>query len=66
MANNSAKVSTSDSSWASFTQPSGGSTRDIRKSSAVIRSLVTGEIKIFSEASLMNGGTRTTVQGKKR
>lgn len=66
MANASAKVSTNDSSWAAFTQPSGGSTSDIRRSSAVIRNQVTGEIKIFSESSLINGGTRTISSPKKK
>lgn len=65
MANESTKVKSNGSSWASFTQTSGGSTSDIRKSSAIIRSQVAGEAKIFAGSSLMNGGTYTNTQNKK-
>ena len=67
MANESAKVkpTPTGSSWASFTQSTGGSSSDIRRSSATIRSQVAGEVRIFSAGSLMNGGTHTNIQSKK-
>lgn len=46
------------SSWSNFKLPPGGSSDDIRKSVAVIQSKVSEEKKIFSEASLMNGGSK--------
>lgn len=65
MANDPAKVKTTDSSWSTFTQSSGGSTKDIRKSSAIIRSQVADEVKIFTAASLMDGGIYISNHGKK-
>lgn len=46
------------SSWASFKSMPNGSASEIRKSVAELRSHVTEERKIFSSASIFDGGTK--------
>ncbi len=63
---NDPKVKTYDSgSWASYTQSSGGTSGDIRRSAAQLNKQVAGEIKIFSKASLINGGMYIPKDNKK-
>lgn len=59
MAKDSTKQQDAASSWSTFKVPPGGSSSDIRKSAAAIQTQVAKEKKVFGDASLLNGGTRS-------
>lgn len=58
MNNQSAKPKTSSHSWGSF-KLSTGTSKDVRRSAATIQGRVESERKVFLDASLVNGGTKT-------
>lgn len=58
MANETTARKIGNSGWSTFKTIPGSASQDIRKGAATIKSKVEQERKIFSGASLLNGGTK--------
>jgi hypothetical protein len=50
--------SVANSSWSNFKMSSNGTSSDIRRSAAEIRTKVFEERKIFADSSIIDGGTK--------
>lgn len=59
---NAIETAASSSGWGSYKSISGGTTSDIRRSVAEMKSQITQESKIFSGSSILNGGIRTAMR----